>query len=110
MRSKPNFRNVLVAGIKGEVTNEKYELTDELRLDETSKCPERFSRKLACRAKAESLREIGVEGLGEKLADVGESRGEGGEASLPLLPALVAGRWSEPRLFGSLACKKALKT
>jgi hypothetical protein len=81
-----------VAGIKVEEVGEKCELTDELRLDETSKCPERFSRKLACSAKAESLREIGVDGLGEKLEAVGESRGEGGEASLPLLPALVAGR------------------
>ena len=58
-----------------------------LRLEYESKCPERFSRKLACRAKAESLREMGVEGMGENCAEVGESRGDGGEATL--LPPAV---------------------
>ncbi len=43
--------------------NKVKALTEELRLDETSKCPERFSLRLACRAKAESLREIGVDGI-----------------------------------------------
>jgi hypothetical protein len=90
------------------VTEWENRLTEELRRDETSKCPERFSRRLACKANAESLREIGVDGIGENEAEVGERRGEGGEASLLL--ELVAGRWSDPRLFGSLAWRNALKT
>ena len=65
-RSKPNFGTLLVS-IFGELTDEKKPLTDELRLEaeDSWKCPDRFSLKLACKAKAESLRDIGVVGFGE---------------------------------------------
>jgi hypothetical protein len=45
------------------------------------------------------------------LVEVGEILGDGGDAiRLPLVVELVVGRWSDPRLFGSLAWRKALKT
>lgn len=62
---------------------------DELRRDEASKWPDRFSRSEACRAIPESFRE-----LGGKWPEVGEwSLGEGGDPVLDVDPVL--GR-SEP--------------
>ena len=58
------------------------ELTDELLREEVSKWPERFSRKsrkFACRAYPESLREIGVLGNGGNVVDTGDIFGEGGD-------------------------------
>lgn len=75
----------------------------ELRFEELSKCPDRFSRKLAAIAYPESLREIGVSGKGGKEPEIGDNFGEGGE--LPLVVELVEGR-SWARSF--LGCKNAL--
>ena len=67
-RSKPNFADELVAAPLLPVGGAA--LTEELLLDETSKCPERFSRKLACSANAESLRDMGVVGFGGGKVDM----------------------------------------
>ena len=73
---------------------------DELRRDLSSKCPERFSRNVA--ANPESLREMGVVGIGGKFMETGDTD----EGGLPLLDLLVVGR----SLFGSIfACEKAWK-
>ena len=71
----------------------------ELLLEALSKWPDRFSRKLACIANPESLREMGVRGKGGKEPDIGDILGEGGE--LPLDVELVDGR-------SGFDCKNAL--
>ena len=58
----------------------------ELRLEDESKCPERFSRRVDCIARPESLRLSGVNGKGGADPDVGELGGE-----LYLLVELVDG-------------------
>lgn len=80
---------------------------DELRRDDISKCPERFSRSVACKAKPESLRETGVVGKGGKDTEVGESPGD--SAELPFAVELVGGR-SLDRWESILDWVKALKT
>ena len=73
---------------------------EELLRERPSKCPDRFSRSVACNANPESLREMGVMGSGGKFPDVGDREGGG----LSLVVELVEGRcWS-------LAREKALKT
>lgn len=47
-------------------------LTDEVRFSEVSKTPDRFSRKLACKAYPESVRDIGENGRFGKTGDPGE--------------------------------------
>lgn len=84
-------------------------LTEELRRLEVSKCPDRFSRRsrrFACRAYPESLREIGVLGIGGKAVEIGDIFGEGGEFEKVLMVVEVLGR-SCPRLE-SLDCTNAL--
>lgn len=46
--------------------------TDELRLDEPSRWPERFSRRLDASTKPDSLREMGVTGKGGYCGEVGD--------------------------------------
>jgi hypothetical protein len=72
---------------------------DELRRERLSKWPERFSRRVAWRAKPESCRDSGVVGSGGKDTEVGERDGGG----LSFVVELVVGRWS-------LNLEKALKT
>ena len=62
-----------------------------------SKWAERFSRKFACSAYPESLREIEVLGIGGNTVDTGETFGEGGEFEKVLTVEDVEGR-SLPRL------------
>lgn len=50
----------------------------ELRFEEVSKFPDRFSRNDDCMANPESFRDIGVSGSAGNEPDVGESFGEGG--------------------------------
>jgi hypothetical protein len=50
---------------------------EEERRDMDSKWPERFSLRVLVRAKPESLRHIGVDGIGGKIPEFGE-REEGG--------------------------------
>ena len=86
-------------------------LTEELRRLDVSKCPDRFSRrsrKLACKAYPESLRDIGVLGMGGKTVEIGESLGEGGELENVLTVVAVDGL-SLPRLE-ALDVKNALCT
>jgi hypothetical protein len=74
---------------------------DELRLDFSSKCPDRFS--LRVWANPESLRDTGVVGIGGKFIDTGDTD----DGGLPLLDFAVGGRSG---LLGSpLALAKALK-
>jgi len=74
---------------------------DELRRDFSSKCPERFSRRVC--ANPESLRDTGVVGIGGKLIEIGDTD----EGGLPLFDLPVGGRSG---LVGStLALAKALK-
>ena len=58
----------------------------ELRFDDESKCPERFSLRLDCIARPESLRLWGANGVGGADPEVGELGGE-----LCLLVELVDG-------------------
>lgn len=74
-RSNPNCLTLLDMNVMAE----SLECTEELLLDEVSKCPDRFSRRFACRAYAESLREIGVVGIGGKAVEIGDILGDGGE-------------------------------
>ncbi len=69
--------------IVGVLSNPKV----ELRLEEESNCPDRFSRRLAWIAKPESLRE---RCSGGNEVDIGEAFGDGGE--LFLWVELVEGR------------------
>lgn len=50
---------------------------EELRLAAMSRCPDRFSRREACKPKPESFRETGVLGKDEER---GDTVGDGGEA------------------------------
>ena len=61
---------------------------EELLLDMVSKCPDRFSLKVAVRAKPESLRDMGVPGSGGKVTVSGETDPGG----LALVDLLVDGR------------------
>lgn len=74
----------------------------ELRFEELSKCPERFSRRLACIERLESLDDICDIGKGGAEPDVGE---DGGEF---LFVELVDGRWYS--FFSVLDGWKALNT
>jgi hypothetical protein len=60
---------------------------EELRLDVESKWPDRFSLKVDVKAKPESLRDIGVGGMG-KCEEAGDIEGGG----LPFPDLLVEGR------------------
>lgn len=75
---------------------------DELRLDFSSKCPERFS--LSVWAKPESLLDTGVVGMGGKFIEIGDTD----DGGLPLLDLLVGGR--SDLLWSTLAWEKALNT
>jgi hypothetical protein len=81
-------------------------LTEELLLEVPSKWPDRFSLKVAVRAKPESAREV-VDEAGENIGEVGEPLGDGGEFVFVVEP--VEGR-SYSRLWSFLDCKKALNT
>jgi hypothetical protein len=76
---------------------------EELRLDAESKCPDRFSLKVDVKAKPESLRDIGVNGIG-KCEEAGDIEGGG----LPFVDLLVDGR--STLVWSCLDCRKALKT
>jgi hypothetical protein len=77
---------------------------DELRLDFSSKCPERFSRRVW--ANPESLREtgvVGVVGIGGKFIETGDTD----DGGLPLFDLPVGGRSGLAE--STLALAKALK-
>lgn len=78
IRSKPNCVSVLVRSCRG-LRGLSIEYTEELRRPMPSaKCPDRFSRSVACRAKPESFLE---EAPLEKLELMGEgATGDGGDA------------------------------
>ena len=83
--------------------------TDELRrLTPSAKCPDRFSRSVACSAKPESFLEAVPL---EKVEDIGEgATGDGGECpDEPVLVELVDGL-SLPLLVSLRGCKNALNT
>ena len=61
---------------------------EELRLDIESKCPDRFSRKVAVRAKPESFRDMGVVGRFGNCEELGETERGG----LPFEDRPVDGR------------------
>lgn len=65
-------------GILGRLSVGTLSTYVELRFEEVSKCPDRFSRSVDCIANPESLRDIGVIGKGGKELEVGDSFGEGG--------------------------------
>ena len=65
---------------------------EELRRDFSSKCPDRFSRRVAWRANPESLRDTGVVGIGGNVTDTGDT--EVGGLFLPDLA--VGGRSDRP--------------
>jgi len=77
---------------------------EELLRDFSSKWPDLFSRRVVAMAKPESLLETGVEGIGGKFIDMGETD-DGGLVRVDLL---VPGR--SDLLLSVLACEKALKT
>lgn len=92
--------------VVGRSTFIRIKLTDELRRLDESKWADRFSRRLAWRAYPESLRDIGVLGMGGKTVETGETFGEGGEWCD--LTVVAVDGLSFPRLK-ALDCRKALK-
>jgi hypothetical protein len=105
--SSPHARNRTV-NIVSNVLERMVQtiLTDELRREEVSKCPDRFSRRFACSAYPESLREMGVPGRGGNACEIGDILGEGGEFEAVFTVDAVVGL-SFPRLE-TLDCKNAL--
>ena len=109
MRSNPNCGSVLVRSCRG-LRGLSIEYTDELRRAMPSaKCPDRFSRKVACSANPESFLDCAPL---EKLDPIGEgATGEGGDALdewlLFVVVELVDGL-SLPRLLSPRAVTNAL--
>lgn len=77
------------SGILGRLSVGTLSTYVELRFEEVSKCPDRFSRSVDCMPNPESLRDMGVTGNGGKDTEVGESLGEGG-AVVELVDGLVS--------------------